>query len=81
MGDTIGGAVMHPKDTASGRYLQLEVFHITIKSEAWLVKLVNQVMDETHHFPRQIVFGEVDVTQGGRVDRNIFDELVVAMLD
>ena len=33
------------------------------------------------HFPRQIVFGEVDVTQGGRVDRNIFDDLVVAMLD
>ena len=29
MGDTISGAVMHPKDTASGRYLQLEVHHIT----------------------------------------------------
>ena len=57
------------------------MFHITYKSEAWLVKFVNQVMDETHHFPRQIVFGEVDVTQGGRVDRNIFDDLVVAMLD
>ena len=81
MGDRIGGAVMHPKDTASGRYLQLEVFHITYKSEAWLVKFVIQVMDETHHFPRQIVFGGVDVTQGGRVDRNMFDELVGAMLD
>ena len=57
------------------------MFHITYKSEAWLVKFVNQVMDETQYFPRQIVFGEVDVTQGGRVDRNIFDDLVVAMLD
>ena len=81
MGDTISGAVMHPKDTASGRYLQPEVHHITYKSEAWLVKFVNQAMDETHHFPRQLDFGEVDVTQGGRVDRNTFDELVVAMLD
>ena len=45
------------------------------------MKFVIQAMDETHHFPRQIVFGEVDVSQGGRVDRNIFDELVVAMLD
>ena len=45
------------------------------------MKFVIQAMDETHHFPRQIVFGEVDVTQGGRVDRNTFDELVVAMLD
>ena len=32
-------------------------------------------MDETQLFPRKIVFGEVDVTQGGWVDRNIFDEL------
>ena len=32
-------------------------------------------MDETQLFPRKIVFGEVDVTQGGRVDRNIFDEI------
>ena len=38
-------------------------------------------MDETQLFPRKIVFGEVDVTQGGQVDRNIFDELVVAMID
>ena len=38
-------------------------------------------MDETQLFPRKIVFGEVDMTQGGRVDRNIFDELVVAMID
>ena len=38
-------------------------------------------MDQTQLFPRKIVFGEVDVTQGGRVDRNIFDELVVAMID
>ena len=37
-------------------------------------------MDETQLFPRKIVFGEVDVTQGGRVDRNIFDELVAAMI-
>ena len=36
-------------------------------------------MDQTQLFPRKIVFGEVDVTQGGRVD--IFDELVVAMID
>ena len=38
-------------------------------------------MDETQLFPRKIVFGEVDVTKGSRVDRNIFDELVVAMID
>ena len=85
MGDRLGGAVMHPKvfgkDTTSGRQLQLEVFHISIKCQAWLVRFVNQVMDETQLLPRKIVFGEVDVTQGGRVDRNIFDELVVAMID
>ena len=46
-----------------------------------MVKFVNQVVDETQLFPRKIVFGEVDVTQGGRVDCNIFDELVVAMID
>ena len=46
-----------------------------------MLKFVNQVMDETQLFPCKIVFGEVDVTQGGRVDRNIFDELVVAMID
>ena len=28
-------------------------------------------MDETQLFPRKIVFGEVDVTQGGRVDRKL----------
>ena len=40
-----------------------------------------QQWDETQQFSRQNVFGEVDVTQGGRVDRNILDELVVAMID
>ena len=46
-----------------------------------MVKFVNQVLHEIQLYPRKIVFGEVDVTQGGRVDRNIFDELVVAMID
>ena len=46
-----------------------------------MVKFVTQVIDEAQLFPRKIVFGEVDMTQGGRVDRNIFDELVVAMID
>ena len=31
MGDTIGGAVMHPKDIASGRYLKLEVSLLNLK--------------------------------------------------